>query len=69
MRVDEVPAWSATFFCFNEEESADNPDSETSPISNVSGRLPEDSTPSNCKLNTINSQKLDLQFDTLYKGR
>jgi hypothetical protein len=59
--ADEVLASAATVFCFNEAESSDTADSETSPISKVSGRLPEDSTSSNYMLKTINSQKLDLK--------
>lgn len=51
-------ASAATFFGFNEPESAANTDSETSPIPSVSGRLPEDSTSSNYKKTTIASQNI-----------
>ena len=46
----EVLASGATYFNFSDAESDDDPDSATSPISSVSGRLPEDSTPSTCKV-------------------
>ena len=58
MWLEEVLVSSATFFCFKEVESAGNPDSETSPISSVSGRVPEDSSPSNWNMKTKKPQKL-----------
>jgi hypothetical protein len=58
-----VLAPAVAFFCFDEAESTGNTGSETSPISSVSGRLPEASTASsNCTMKTANSQKLDLQL-------
>ena len=46
---EEPSAAPSTFFCFNDAQWNDNPDSETSPISNVSGRPSEDSSIWSCK--------------------
>lgn len=64
---DDVLGSTATFFSFNEAESAEDPNSETSPISSVSGRLSEDSTPSNCKQKTVASKINTKEEETLHK--
>lgn len=45
---EEALASPTTFFSFTDEHSAEDPDSEISPMSKVSGRFSGDSKVSNC---------------------